>query len=474
MFTEDAPTLAPKIRAMATPPRLRLVEFGLETAVCRTRQPFRFGIHTLTEARLGVARGRVEFADGSTAWGQASDLLVPKWFEKDPDKSLADDAAALVESARTAARLAQTQGHGTVFDLWHGLHLERMGSTRRTDSDLLVRGYGVALVERLLIDAVARKAGCSFHDALRDNTFGFEPGRVHAELDTWRWAETLPRRPARAITLRHTVGMADRLRAEQGKDAVLDGLPETLSDDINRHGLTHFKIKVAGVDGLERLLEVSRILRRQVPGAARFTLDGNEQFADLGELADLLEGVRTAQGGAEFLSGLLFIEQPLPRSMTFEVAAHSELATITAQAPLLIDEADLDIWAFPAAIELGYHGVSVKACKGVFRALLNTGLCHTRGGGLFQSGEDLTNLPVIALHQDLCLMATLGIEHVERNDHHYFRGLDHLPPDTIAYALKTHGDLYERDGHSARLAIEHGRLAIASLDRPGFGADLLP
>src|SRR5207302_8085313 len=43
------------------------------------------------------------------------------------------------------------------------------------------------------------------------------------------------------------------------------------------------------------------------------------------------------------------------------------------------------------------------------------------------TGEDLCNLGPVALLQDLALMALLGIEHVERNGHHYYRGLSLWP-----------------------------------------------
>jgi len=38
------------------------------------------------------------------------------------------------------------------------------------------------------------------------------------------------------------------------------------------------------------------------------------------------------------------------------------------------------------------------------------------------TGEDLCNLGPVAFLQDLAMMALLGIEHVERNGHHYFAG----------------------------------------------------
>ena len=138
-------------------------------------------------------------------------------------------------------------------------------------------------------------------------------------------------------------------------------------------------------------------------------------------------------------------------------------------APVLIDEADDRLDAFPRAVELGYRGVSVKNCKGVFRALINRGRCDLSREKLFQSAEDLTNLPVVALQQDLATIAALGLQHVERNGHHYFRGLDHLPAAVASDALAAHPDLYTRDDHGVVLRIEGGRLQIGSLQQTGYG-----
>ena len=99
-------------------------------------------------------------------------------------------------------------------------------------------------------------------------------------------------------------------------------------------------------------------------------------------------------------------------------------------------------------MKLGYSGVSHKNCKGVFKSLQNrvfvTRLNRETGDSrYFQTGEDLTNLPVVSLHQDLASLAALGIDHAERNGHHYYRGLDHLLPGEASSALAAHPDMYE-------------------------------
>ncbi len=59
------------------------------------------------------------------------------------------------------------------------------------------------------------------------------------------------------------------------------------------------------------------------------------------------------------------------------------------------------------------------------------------------TGEDLCILGPVALLQDLAMMALLGIGHVERNGHHYYRGLSMLPRVLAGRAtLAAHGDIY--------------------------------
>ncbi|NCF40086.1 MAG: mandelate racemase, partial [Planctomycetia bacterium] len=145
----------------------------------------------------------------------------------------------------------------------------------------------------------------------------------------------------------------------------------------------------------------------------------------------------------------------------------------------VIDEADADRDAFRRAVDLGYAGVSVKACKGVFRALANRGLVEIRraagDGRCFQSGEDLTNLGSIPLQQDLALQATIGVPDVERNGHHYFRGLDHLPESTATRLARELPGLYVTSHGMTRLRVDEGRLDLRGVvDGVGFGGILGP
>ena len=138
---------------------------------------------------------------------------------------------------------------------------------------------------------------------------------------------------------------------------------------------------------------------------------------------ELVAGVET--GLPRFYESILYIEQPLERSIALDPALEDGIRAVGARRPVLIDESDEELDTFRRAIDLGYRGVSSKACKGLVKALANLALAQRRSGAV-HSAEDLMNLPVVPLHQDLTHVAALGIGHVERNGHHYVRGLDHL------------------------------------------------
>jgi len=454
--------------------RVRMKSYEFYRSECVTRIPFRFGISTLTRAPQLTARLELD-TEAGPATGYSADLLVPKWFEKDPDKSVEQDLQALLMSARAAFQAAAHPVEESPFALWWRVYRQRVESRPERAADRLVRGFGVALFERALLDAACRAAGKSFFEALQTDLFAVRPGAVLSELEGFDLAASLPEAPLQRIELRHTIGLLDPLRAAQiePEQRVDDGLPQALDEDIRRYGLTLFKLKLAGdvERDFERWLEFKSVLDEQVNGKARFTVDGNEQFAELGPLIELLRRLDAERGGRSLLDGLLYIEQPLPRAESLDERHRTPLSALSEIAPVILDEADSGTGSFKAALALGYGGISVKNCKGVLRALLNHCLCVARGVG-FQSAEDLTNLGVLALQQDLATVAALGLTHAERNGHHYFRGLDHLPQAEARDALAAHPDLYEPLGDSVALRIEQGALSIGSLQRPGYGYDL--
>ena len=173
---------------------------------------------------------------------------------------------------------------------------------------------------------------------------------------------------------------------------------------------------------------------------------------------------------ARLVAAVPFIEQPIKR----QHALAASVGSLAKERPVIIDESDDSLDAFPRARELGYRGVSSKTCKGVYKAIINAARCAAWGPAYFMTGEDLTVQAGLALQQDLALVSLLGLTHVERNGHHYVNGMAGLPDEEQAAFLRAHPDLYERSHGAVRLRITNGQLAIASLDGTGYASGAMP
>ena len=183
---------------------------------------------------------------------------------------------------------------------------------------------------------------------------------------------------------------------------------------------------------------------------------------------------------ATFFERLMFVEQPFHRDVALSDATAADLLAWRDRPAIIIDESGGTSDSLRVALAAGYAGTSHKNCKGVFHGIANACLIeHRRRANpqqpLHISGEDLTNLGPVAVTQDLTVVATLGIRHVERNGHHYFAGLSQFPDAIQRDILRHHGDLYMQ--HSAgypTVKIEGGRLAIGSLVDAPFGVGFEP
>jgi len=447
-------------------PRFRVAAIELDV---RLRMPFRFGAATLTAAPQAFARARIRLEDGREAWGAAAELLAPKWFDKDPALSNEDNFAQLRGS------LARAREE-------YLAHEPRTAWAHASPARGLVANYGPALLDRALLDALCRTLGVPFYRAVQANLVG---AGVAEGVDLGAFFGGL--QPRAAIAARHTVGLVDPITAADQAARVGDGLPETLEEVIARYGHRYFKLKVAGdvTADLARLAAIAAVLDRgREPYFA--TLDGNEQYADIEGVAELWAKMKAEPRLARLVASILFIEQPVRRQSALE----RPVAGI--DKPVIIDESDDALDAFPRARALGYRGVSSKTCKGLYKSLLNAARCADwnakMGSGpnfpapekfgpdpiFFLSGEDLTIQPGLALQQDLALVSLLGLTHVERNGQHYVDGMAGLPQAEQEAFLSAHPDLYERSHGAVRVRIEDGLLQIGSLDCAGYASRAMP
>jgi hypothetical protein len=451
---------------MASLPQFRLREASVYSRQVKTRMPFRFGRATMTQMPILHLRLKLESASGEVVDGASACGIPPLWFDKAAGKTHADNIQDLSVSLRLALDEYMKLDAAPI---WY-LHKVAEPAVRKTATakgmNDLTAGFGVALVDSALIDAVCRFAQVPFHGALKGNLFGFGS----------QLAAVLPPRPLELIAVRHTVGLADPILDTDITEPVNDGLPESLEQVVRHYRTRFFKIKITGdaAASRERLHRIASVLDAQA-GDYRATLDGNEQFHDMADFAAFIAGAQADPALKRLWERTLFIEQPVGRAHSLVDAVAEPLKEISRFKPMIIDESDGDDTAVERALELGYQGISAKNCKGVFRTLHSyLAIKSVEAAGKptpILSSEDLTNAPTLPLQQDLCVAAALGIRHSERNGHHYIVGFDFLTPREKEDALREFPSLYAaRESGSPVVRIENGFINAADINLRGFGA----
>jgi L-alanine-DL-glutamate epimerase-like enolase superfamily enzyme len=464
---------------MTDAPRLRLVDAQFFERPVRLRLPFRFGAVTLREAPQVFVRARIRFRDGVETEGVAAEMLAPKWFDKSPELSNEDNFDQLRRSLALARDNLIAAGTDTAFGLSAAVDRPHHEACAKVGLNALVASFGLALIDRAIIDALGRRNDEDIFTLARANRLGLTAATA-PDLEGFALPAFLSRlRRADSIAARHTVGLIDAMTAGDldSSSRLNDGLPETLEEVIAAYGNRYFKLKISGeVDAdIERLLRIADVLDRRV-GDYKTTLDGNEQFESIDGVTELWRRIVEEKRLAPLKASILWVEQPVNRSQALAAPVHA----LAREVPLEIDESDADMEAFPRAVALGYRGISSKSCKGLYRSLLNRArIAHRAALGdkesYFMSSEDLTVQAGVALQQDLALAALIGATHLERNGHHYVDGMVGAPPHEQSAFLERHPDLYHRAPHGRlRLTIRGGAIALRSLDTPGLGVGLLP
>ena len=423
----------------------------------------------------------VDFS-GKIVKGISSEGLPPKWFTKNPDTTFEEDLPEMITVLSTALDFSKKIRADTIFEFWVELYEVQERWAKEDNIPPLLAHLGSSLVERALIDAFCRASKKSFHEVLRKNDLGVSLGYFYDELKGSQPADWLPDKPLNQIIARHTVGLGDPLLGSEitKKDRCQDGLPQALDEVIDEYNITHFKIKICGEieTDLPRLESIATLLKSKIEDF-KFTLDGNEQFSSISEFRVHWEKLKGNALLNSFLNEdhLLFVEQPLHRDFALNDDVSRDIHQWDLCPSMIIDESDGEISSLQRALDLGYRGTSHKNCKGVFKGIANA--CkiqfnrQTKDGEWIISGEDLANVGPVALLNDLSVMSSLGINHVERNGHHYFAGLSVYPKDLQEKICLAHPDLYsfgQLDFPS--LIINNGLISLDSLTRSAFGCGL--
>lgn len=459
-------------------PRLKVSSIELFEQPFRLRLPFRFGVITVTEGVQAIARVRVRCEDGREAAGFAAEALGAKWFDKNPALTDAQNLDQLRKALELCAQGYRAAPWSSAFDLHAEHYARQLEEGARLGLPPLVASYGPALLDRAVLDAMCRIAGVSFWEAMRANLPGMHAHRIAADLAGFDFDAFLRSlSPLTELHARHTVGLVDPIvAADQAPGTrVDDGLPETLEEVVAVYRNRYYKLKLSGqIDAdLQRLTRIAGVLDA-IAAPIHVTLDGNEQYEEARSVAALWLRMAATPALRRLCASTLFIEQPIAR----HAALSQSVAPLARHRPVIIDESDGDLDAFPRARSLGYTGVSSKACKGFYKSLMNLARCRLwnaeGAGAYFMSAEDLTTQAGTSVQQDLALASLLGITHVERNAHHFIDGFGARPAEEARAFQRAHPDLYHaRDGR-IRLRIRDGRLAVGSLQCPGFGSSVTP
>ncbi|SHN63712.1 hypothetical protein [Bradyrhizobium erythrophlei] len=445
------------------PQRLAVRDITLFERPVRFARPFRFGAVVVEAASQVFVRVEIEIEGKGRAVGASAEMMVPKWFDKRVQLSPEQTVDELRRSLAIASQLYLTSsGYDTAF----GHHASRIAvqieKCAKEDIPPLAALFGPAEINKAILDALLRGAGTNFFDGMAANITGID-ARLSPDLsndDIMRFLAQSRRRER--VAIRHTVGLDDTVEGAGG-----------VADREENSGARYFKLKLAGdpESDAARLVRIGRELAT-LPYAYSVTLDANEQYADPGDLRSLVDRLSRDAALAPIASRLLYIEQPMPRDTT-QASPVSGLGACD----FIIDEADDSYNAFVAARALGYRGISSKACKGMYKSVINATRAakwSTSSEKFFVTGEDLTCQAGLSVQQDLALGALIGITHTERNGHHYVDGFGETPADEAIAFLTAHPDLYTRAGNKARLAIHDGDLLTGSLTAPGFATGVHP
>lgn len=455
-----------------TAPRFRLVETQRFEWPFRLRMPFRFGVITVTHGRQAVIRARIALEDGSEHWGLAAETLAAKWFDKDPRCTDAQNEHQLRRSLELACEATRAAGPNTAFGHYADGYAAHVAACAAESLNPLIAAYGRALVDRAMLDALLKAKGLSFAAGLRANIGGMAPHAALPDLAGFNFAAMLGSlTPARRMHARHTVGLVDPITAADQQERVNDGLPETVEEVAATYRHTWWKLKVGGnvAADVDRLCRIASVLDRL--HGYHVSLDGNEQYEDAEGVLALWRAMQAEPRLARLNASIAFIEQPVKRAQALDGA----MGALAAARPVIVDESDGPLDAFVQAKGLGYTGISSKACKGVWRSLVNLARCRAWNAAeseprFFMSAEDLTTLAGVCVQQDLALVSAMGLVHVERNGHHFVDGFSGQAKADAVRFMEAHPDLYADTARGPRLLIREGFLELGSVvDAVGLG-----
>ncbi len=297
-------------------------------------------------------------------------------------------------------------------------------------------------LEAALFDAQGKAVGQSSYRLLDRDAVGHDLSRYLGEAYRGRYlSDYIAGHPVASMPLYHLVGALDPLQACDVVSPIGDGLPETLGEWIDRDGLTHLKIKLAGDDlqwDVGRVLTVHRVatdpgrLRQNVQYA--YSLDFNERCESAGYVLELIDSLERQL--PEALKAVQYIEQPTHRDL--ELYPDNTMHRVAERLPVVIDESLVGLASLRLAVDQGYSGIALKACKGHAEALLMAAVA--RQERLYLCVQDLTCIGISLLHSASLAAHIPGVVAIESN------GRQYCPAGNAAWVERYPGMFNVQDG----------------------------
>jgi len=397
----------------------------------RARTPLKFGAVVVEALDFCHVRAEVENRRGDVAQGWGAMFLMDMWAWPSPRVAHEKRREAMREINRRLCKLFET-----FDDFAHPVEIfHRLEGELQKVADSVGREMHLAETPPYLATLVcASPIDAALHDAFGnvnaiDTYAGYGPDFMAADLSAYLGGSfsgayisdfICPRMPRR-LSAFHLVGGLDKLRESEITDEdPRDGLPVSLDQWIRYDRLHCLKVKLKGTDlewDLERLREVAAVAHEEHErlGLSGLSLsaDTNEQCDSPDYCVELLERLR--ESDPRTYEELLYLEQPTGRDLR---ALRFDMRKLAALKPVLVDESLTTLEDFDLAMELGWSGVALKACKCQSAALLLA--CKAEHLGVPYTVQDLTN-PGIALIQSVGLAGHLNtLKGVEANSRQFF------------------------------------------------------
>jgi L-alanine-DL-glutamate epimerase-like enolase superfamily enzyme len=407
---------------------IQIVEAEPSCVDYRYRAPMKFGGSVVDRVTLLNVRCTVRGRNGKTARGYGSMPMGNVWSF--PSKKLSYDqtlGAMRDLSGRIAKLTSSHKEWGHPIDINQALEPQYLSAAATISKGL------AQPVPPLCTLVTASPYDLAIHDAYGKlhNRSSFQllgPDYLHRSLDHYLGpefrGETLDRyilpNPKPQLPLYHLVSAVDPITSEDVHQRIGDGLPETLPEWIRANGITHIKIKLNGDDrhwDLERVIRVHTATesaeRARNVSEYVYSLDFNEKCPNVDYLVSFLQELKARSPQA--YARLQYIEQPTARDL--EANPQNDVHAASKLIPVVIDESLTGKEAFLLALQMGYSGAALKACKGLSQSLLMAALGQKRK--VFLCVQDLT-CPGASLVSSVTLAAHVPtVKAIEANAREY-------------------------------------------------------